>query len=99
MAGAMAVRYAIQGNTDKMVAFARDEKSASYRIDYVLVDLSVTANAEKKVPLSWINPDNSGLTSDFVDYALPLIQGEGEYPTEDGMPRFARLKKVPAGRR
>ncbi|MDD4077517.1 MAG: 6-phosphofructokinase [Bacilli bacterium] len=94
MAGVMAVRYAVAGNTDKMVAFVRDEASKDYRIDYRLVDLSVTANAEKKIPLDWINNDNSGLSADFMKYALPLIQGEIEYPTEDGLPRFARLKKV-----
>ena len=95
MAGAMAVRYALAGNTDKMVGFAR-VAGPKYKIEYQLVDLAVTANAEKKVPLAWINPDNSGLTDDFIAYALPLIQGEGEYPTEDGLPRFARLKKIRA---
>ena len=31
---------------------------------------------------------------EFVKYALPLIQGETKLEKEDGLPRFARLKKV-----
>jgi 6-phosphofructokinase 1 len=35
-----------------------------------------------------------GVTQEFIDYALPLIQGETPLPKEDGLPRFAKLKKV-----
>ena len=52
------------------------------------------ANTEKKVPTEWIKPDHTGLTDDFIAYALPLIQGETQLPYENGLPRFARLKKV-----
>ena len=31
---------------------------------------------------------------DYVNYALPLIQGDAKAPLEDGLPRFAKLKKV-----
>ena len=34
------------------------------------------------------------MTQDFIDYALPLIQGDAKAPTENSLPRFARLKKV-----
>ena len=30
----------------------------------------------------------------FAAYAMPLIQGEPDYAWENGLPRFARLKKV-----
>ena len=30
----------------------------------------------------------------FIDYALPLIQGETRMRKENGLPRFAKLKKV-----
>ena len=36
----------------------------------------------------------AGLTKDYIDYALPLIQGESKAKLEDGLPRFAQLKKV-----
>ena len=52
------------------------------------------ANYEKKVPVAWINKDGNNVTQEFIDYALPLIQGEPERATEQSLPRYARLKKV-----
>ena len=94
MAGKVAVESAVAGETGKMVAFKRAEDSAVYKCEYVLVPLTSVANYEKKVPAEWIPPDGTGVTQDFIDYALPLIQGEIDRPTENGLPRYARLKKV-----
>ena len=52
------------------------------------------ANFEKKFPREWINAEGNNVTQDFVDYCLPLIQGETMMVKEDGLPRFCRLKKV-----
>ena len=52
------------------------------------------ANVEKKIPRDWINEDGTGVTHRFIEYALPLIQGEPDLPKQDSLPRFARLKKV-----
>ena len=93
MAGKVAVDSAVAGETGKMVAFKRAEGSR-YKCEYVLVPLTSVANYEKKVPAEWITPDGTGVTQGFIDYALPLIQGEIKRPTENGMPRYARLKKV-----
>ncbi|MDD5603478.1 MAG: 6-phosphofructokinase [Eubacteriales bacterium] len=93
LAGQMAVRYAVEGKTDYMVAFER-LPGDSYRCGIKLIKLDDVANTEKKVPLEWINKDGNGLTDDFISYALPLIQGESGPPFENGLPRFARLKKV-----
>ncbi len=97
MAGRMAVKAAVGGETGKMVAFERgvDEKGG-YKCNITLLPLTSVANAEKKVPLEWITPEHNGVTQDFIDYALPLIQGEPERPTECSLPRYARLKKVQA---
>lgn len=54
------------------------------------------ANAEKKVPREWINDEGNFVNEHFINYALPLIQGESTVAIEDGLPRFARLKKVQA---
>ena len=94
MAGKVAVESAVAGETGKMVAFKRAEDSAVYKCEYVLVPLTSVANYEKKVPAEWITPDGTGVTQDFIDYAFPLIQGEIDRPTENGLPRYARLKKV-----
>ena len=94
MAGKVAVESAVAGETGKMVAFKRAEDSAVYKCEYVLVPLTSVANYEKKVPVEWITPYGTGVTQDFIDYALPLIQGDIDRPTENGLPRYARLKKV-----
>lgn len=94
MAGKMAVKYATSGYTDKMVCFVRDESSSDYKISYELLDLEKVANVEKKIPLEWIDIKNRNVTNEVIDYILPLIQGELDYPFEDGLPRFARLRKV-----
>ena len=33
---------------------------------------------------------------EFIDYCLPLIQGQTELTIEKGLPRFVHLKKIPA---
>ena len=65
-------------------------------VDEALVDtvVSLVANTEKKVPLEWINAEHNGVTQGFIDYCLPLIQGETGMVKEDGLPRFVQLKKV-----
>ncbi len=92
-AGRMAVKYAVAGETDKMVIFERKNQK-EYEIEYKLVDLSLAANTERKVPAEWILPNHKGLTQEFYDYALPLIQGNPNCVLEDNLPRFAKLKKV-----
>ncbi len=94
MAGRVAVESAVNGETDKMVAFKRVMVDGEYTCESMLLNLSDVANFEKKVPLEWINAEGNGVTSEFVDYALPLIQGTPERPTEYSLPRYAKLKKV-----
>ena len=91
--GKVAVESALAGVTDKMVGF-RCDRSNGYKCEYVLFDLGDVANAEQKVPLSWINEEHNGVTQDFVDYCLPLIQGETKQAKVDGLPDFVQLKKV-----
>jgi ATP-dependent phosphofructokinase / diphosphate-dependent phosphofructokinase len=93
LAGQMAVKYAVEGKTDYMIAFER-ATGADYKCNIKLLNLNEVANAEKKIPREWINKEGNGLTEDFIKYALPLIQGESNPPLEDGLPRFAKLKKV-----
>ena len=94
LAGKTAVEAAVAGETDKMVGFECTREGGKYTCNTKLFNLSEVANFEKKVPLEWINAEHNGVTQAFIDYALPLIQGAAEAPTEQGLPRFARLKKV-----
>lgn len=96
MAGKAAFEAAESGITDKMITFER-EPGEIYKCKTGLVDLVEVANAEKKVPREWINDAGNGVLQPFIDYALPLINGEVDRPTENGLPRFARLKRVKAG--
>jgi 6-phosphofructokinase 1 len=93
MAGEAAFKAAEAGETDKMVAFER-APGPNYECKTVLVDLADVANVEKKIPRAWINEAGNGLLQPFIDYALPLIQGESKVPMADGVPRFATLKKI-----
>ena len=93
-AGREAVMQAVSGTTGKMVAFEREYIDGKYHCKMALLPLSSVANYEKKVPLEWINADGNGLKREFIDYVLPLIQGEPKLPLEHSLPRYARLKKV-----
>ncbi|MDE6879949.1 MAG: 6-phosphofructokinase [Oscillospiraceae bacterium] len=94
MAGKAAVENAVAGLTDKMVGFERCIEDGKYVCKTKLFNLTDVANTEKKVPIEWINAEHNGVTQAFVDYALPLIQGETKMKKENGLPRFAKLKKV-----
>ena len=52
------------------------------------------ANTEKKFPREWINAEGNNIEPAYIDYALPLIQGETGMKTVQALPRFARLRKV-----
>ena len=94
MAGKAAVENAVAGLTDKMVGFERCIEGGKYVCKTKLFNLTDVANTEKKVPIEWINAAHNGVTQAFIDYALPLIQGETQMKKENGLPRFAKLKKV-----
>ncbi len=95
MAGKKAVQAAVKGKTDKMVCFERStDAKGRYKCKYKLVNLSKAANTEKTVPLEWFNENKTGLTQDYIDYVLPLIQGDMKAPLEEGLPRFAKLAKI-----
>ena len=94
MAGRAAVENAVAGITDKMVAFERETVDGHYVCKTKLLPLTEVANFEKKIPIEWINDSHNGVKQEFIDYLLPLIQGEPKLTKEDSLPRFAKLKKV-----
>ena len=94
LAGSAAVQAAVEGFTDKMVAFRCTRGEDGYRCETILEPLDIVANFEKKVPREWINEAGNGVNQQFIDYVLPLIQGDAKAPRVNGLPRFARLKKV-----
>jgi 6-phosphofructokinase 1 len=76
LAGKTAVEAAVAGETDKMVAFDCSREGGVYTCKTKLIGLTEVANVEKKVPREWINEAGNGVLTPFIEYALPLIQGE-----------------------
>lgn len=93
-AGSEAVKHAVAGETDKMIIFEREYVDGKYKCNYKAMPVDLAANTEKKVPAEWIIDNETNVSDAFVEYALPLIQGDCKAPLEDGLPRFAQLKKV-----
>lgn len=89
--GAFAVNAALNGETGKMISFVRSS-DAPYELSFSTADVNDICNKEKPVPLSWITNDGSDITDAFIAYAAPLIQGNVEVPTENGLPLFAFRK-------
>ncbi len=81
LAGAQAVKSAVEGQTGFMVGFAA-AREPEYSCETMLIPLEQVANAEKTFPLEWITP--GGVSDEFRAYCLPLI---GEYDT-----RFVSLR-------
>ena len=94
LVGHMAVRYAMDGRNGSMVTL-NASSGGRYRSTTGLAPLNAVANKERKVQKEWINGDRNFPTANLVDYVRPLIRGEVKIPFKDGLPTFARLRKVP----
>ena len=92
MVGKGAVEYAVGGETGKMACFVR-EATKEYKCSVGLCDISVVANAIKKVPREMINERGNNVTQACVDYIYPLIRGEAECVYKNGTPAFFTVKK------
>ena len=92
--GEAAVLNAVNGITDKMVGYERRYENGKYVCDIKLFDLSDVANTEKKFPMERINETGDGIRKEYLDYVMPLIQGEPATPRKDSLPVYANLKKV-----
>jgi ATP-dependent phosphofructokinase / diphosphate-dependent phosphofructokinase len=85
LVGRAAVRAALEGATNTMVALVR-EPGPVYACSTDLADLERVANTLRPLPPEFISPDGKGVTQAFRDYALPLV-GEP-------LPRYSRLHGV-----
>ena len=94
MAGKAAVENAVNGINGRMIGFERGVRDGRYACKTNLIPLMEVANVEKKIPREWINAEGNGVNHEFIEYALPLIQGEPDLPKVDSLPRFAKLKKI-----
>lgn len=85
MLGKTACRLALEGNGGLMAAVERlsDEP---YKVHYTAVPVSEVSNAEKKVPVDFINAEGNDVTEKMMAYLKPLIQGETEVIYKNGIP-------------
>ncbi len=90
--GAKGVEAALSGETGKMMAFKRVSDSP-YKIKIESVDACLVANAEKRFPQEWICDNGTNITSEAIEYFLPLINGEVTIKTKNGMPLHFIIKK------
>lgn len=70
--------------TGKMVAIKRVE-GQPYNAEYFTVDADKVANFVKHVPAEWILPEYQGMSQEFYEYCLPLIQGQPDYIYNNGI--------------
>ena len=90
--GSAAVDCALAGNSGRMMGFRRIS-SEPYRVEIVSYDVAQTANKEKYFPSEWITDDKCDVTTDALNYFLPLIQGEVTTEYRNGIPVHFRLNQ------
>ena len=67
----------------------------AYEVYYDKVPLEKVANSERTFPAEWLTDSKIDVTDDFIRYAQPLMGDKWpEIPLENGLQRFARLKRV-----
>jgi len=85
--GREGARLAGEGDNAVMVGILR-KPGKSYEPYITKFDVTVIANKEKKMPLSMISEDKFGVTSEFTDYASPLINGQPKILYNNGVIDF-----------
>ncbi|WIO73882.1 6-phosphofructokinase [Porticoccaceae bacterium LTM1] len=91
--GKAAVELAEAGKNAVMVTIERS-KGKKYSWTTGEAPLDKVANVEKMMPRKYISKDGFGITEEGRTYLQPLIQGEDYPPYKNGIPQYARLKKV-----
>lgn len=86
--GRQAVRFALKGKTGIMVAMNRVK---DYKISYKAINLDRIANNVKPFPSEWII-DGCKISSEYIKYAMPLIQGESSPKFKSGLPIYYKIK-------
>ncbi len=90
-AGSEGVKAALKGVTGMMISFHRTGNSP-YSMECTTVDVNQVCNQEKPFPSQWICGNGTDVTDDFLEYVLPLIQGEVQRKMEDGRPLYLYRK-------
>ena len=84
--GGAAVKAADEGDSGKMVVLQRLSDDP-YQCGTEVKDVHKIANDEKLVPPEWVTKDGTYVSSEFISYVRPLIQGDVSPVMVDGIPR------------
>ena len=69
-------------DADKVIAYIKE-----YECEIVENIVAEVANKEKTVPDEFISENANDVTDKFIQYCRPLIMGNPEIITEDGVPK------------
>lgn len=72
MVGGLACKYAIQGETGKMIGIKRIS-TMPYQVEYILISVEDVMLHERTLPNEYINTHGNGVTQEFLDWARPLL--------------------------
>lgn len=87
LAGSEGVKAAVSGLTGRMISFCR-KGNDPYELECSTVDVNEVCNKEKLFPAEWMVNHGTDVSQEFIDYALPLIQGEVDRKMESGRPVY-----------
>lgn len=91
--GHKAVEAATKKETSCMLIMNRVSDDP-YKISIKTAPISQIANAEKSIPLDWINEDGNDITDKLVTYLRPLIVGEPKIHYKNGIPDYLSIKHL-----
>ena len=91
LVGKVALRRALAGDSGVMICIKR-EQNHPYKSSYFTHPFADIANGETKIPRTMINASGNGLNDSFLDYVLPLVQGEVKPKYQDGVVGFCHIK-------
>jgi len=93
LVGVKAVEAALAGESGLTMTLNRVSNNP-YQVEVIKVPAEKVANEVKLLPKKYINEEQNGVNEKFIDYVLPLIQGEVEMSYTDSLPQFAKLETV-----
>lgn len=91
--GQQAVISAKNGENAIMMIFKRISNKP-YLTEIQSENIENIANAERRIPIDWINEDHNGIKKELYNYMLPLIQGEVELKYKNGIPNYINISHL-----
>ena len=85
-----AVRRACSGETDVMITIQR-KSSDPFVFECETTSLSSVAGETRCLPAEYINDEQNGVTTAYLEYARPLIAAREDYPP--GLPNYPRFQR------